>query len=151
MRFKGSSRGMVQLASRPMLTGSTSRSRVAYSVGRPSAERFRILTVIIGCAARPRGPSERQQDTGAACAALAARRHRHFLPEHARGVVPLEGLRVVTGNPGDSLVVDLAQALRRLAVAGAGGADVDLHGVAALALLLEGRGLLEQRLAAGGS
>src|SRR5688572_27280357 len=96
--------------------------------------RFRILTVI-----------------GKQRAALAAFRHGHFFAENARGVVPLERFRVVARNAGEPFVVDLAQPLRRLAAAAAGGLDVDLDRVVALALLLERERLLEKRVRAGRS
>ena len=67
--------------------------------------------------------------------ALAALLQRNFLAEHAGGVVPLERLGVIARHPGESLVVDVPEPLRRLAVAGARRAHIELDRVVALALL----------------
>src|SRR5688572_16825094 len=73
---------------------------------------------------------------------LAGLRHRHALAEHAGGLIPFERLRVIARYAGHAFAVDLAEPLRRLAVARARGAHIELHRVVALALQLEGHGLL---------
>src|SRR5688572_7188902 len=78
----------------------------------------------------------------------AALRRGYLFAEHARGVVPLERLGVIARNAGDALVVDLAKALGRLAVARDRGARVDLDRVSALTAPLERESLPEQGIAA---
>src|SRR5688500_7957895 len=84
----------------------------------------------------------------AALRALAGLRQGHLLVQHAGGVIPLERLRVIARYASDALVVDLAEPLRRPAIAQARGAHIELHRVLAFALQLERGGLLVESLPA---